>query len=145
MVMVALFVASLVIGVMVRTALLQQRQIVLNRDQVQAFWLAEAGLQLAARQASAPADQPGGAETNILWKWTPAGSETSQPPRKSGEVTIHISGEDDQRPTVVIADFPADSIHRVRARRELSLSPATGSPGTPPQPISALQPENRQP
>jgi len=109
MAMVALLVVSLVAGALVRSLLTAHRQSHRYADQLQAQWLAEAGLARAAAKLSADEAYQG-----EVWQ---ASLGTGQPAEAdSGQVTITV--EPTTKKITVEAVYPIDEHRRVLARCE---------------------------
>jgi Tfp pilus assembly protein PilX len=110
--MICLVVATLILGSLLKLALLRQRQAFHEQARLQAEWLAESGLERAAHRLAASADYAG--ETWAI----PAGA-----PGQLGEaaikITVHKSETQPTSRTVVVeAVYPVGSIPEVRRTRE---------------------------
>lgn len=116
--LICLLLVTVLTASLTRTALLQREQVLRDEFQLQAEWLAEAGIDRAAvRLRSEPAYT--GEE------WRPAADVGEIP---LGQVRIDVVREEsDSGPTLVrinvTADVPADVVDRVRVERK-SVVPA---------------------
>lgn len=135
LVMVGLLVVSLMLAVLVQSALRQQRQLRQDVYRVQSHWCAAAGLQRAAQQLAVDPHYPG--ET---WLLQPVAVANSVPQHAVAEVAIVVKVADGGRRQVVsTAVYPRDAPIRVQSVRSLWLSTETQVP------VSALVPENVSP
>jgi type II secretory pathway component PulK len=107
---VAFALAATILFYLLKTTLDQQRQMLLHRQEVQADWLAAAGIDRAIAQLKEFPDYTG--ET---WR-IPAEQLNNTTP---AEVVIKVKTSDlvNQRKITVQADYPADTIHRSRKTR----------------------------
>jgi type II secretory pathway component PulK len=106
-VMVALVVFATLCGVLVKLALVEQRQVRMQEWRVQAEWLAESGIERAAARLAASADYAG--ET-----WQVSTEETGS---AAGVVRIDIERVD-ARPNLRVVRVQADYLrHGVRSAR----------------------------
>jgi type II secretory pathway component PulK len=110
MAMVALLVVSLVAAALVQSLLAAHRQSHRYADQLQAQWLAEAGLARAVAKLNADAAYPG-----EVWQASLAPGEVNE--AEAGQVTIAV--EPATKKITVEAVYPTDEHRRVLARREL--------------------------
>jgi type II secretory pathway component PulK len=115
MALAALLAVTLVAGALVTSLLASHRQSKRYAAELQAQWMAEAGLERAAAQLARQSDYTG--ET-----WPAAISESEA---DTGQVTIRIepATETQPRKLIVEAIYPPDEHHRVLVRRERSLTP----------------------
>ncbi len=106
MAMVALLVVTLVAGALVRSLVASHRQSHRYADELQAQWLAEAGLARAAAKLQADANYPG-----EVWN-VPLGDNSDS--ADSGQVTISV--KDTTKRITVEAVYPTDEHRRVLVR-----------------------------
>jgi Tfp pilus assembly protein PilX len=111
----ALLAVTLVAGALVTSLLASHRQSKRYAAELQAQWLAEAGLARASAQLAREADYTG--ET---WPAAVSGSESD-----AGLVTIRIepATNSDPRKIIVEAIYPPHEHNRVLIRREQALTP----------------------
>jgi type II secretory pathway component PulK len=114
MAMVALLVVSLVAGALVRSLLAAHQQSHRYADQLQAQWLAEAGLARAATKLRAEASYQG-----EVWQVSLAPGEMNE--AESGQVTITV--EPATKKIAVEAIYPTAETRRVLVHRESVSSP----------------------
>jgi type II secretory pathway component PulK len=119
MAMVALLVVSLVAGALVRSLLTAYRQSHRYADQLQAQWLAEAGLARAAAKLSADASYQG-----EVWHASLAPGEENE--AESGQVTITV--EPATKKVTVESIYPIAETRRVLVHRESASSPTVSEP-----------------
>jgi Tfp pilus assembly protein PilX len=126
MALAALLAVTLVAAALVTSLVASHRKSKRYAAQLQAQWLAEAGLARAAVQVAANSDYAG--ET---WQ-APVGSAESD----TGQVTIRIepAAEAQPRRIVVEAIYPPHEHDRVLIRREYTLSPPPDSRTPNPEP-----------
>lgn len=101
---------------LVRTSLQSRDQALRRQDQTQAQWLVEAGIERAVAQLRQSAEYRG--ET---WK-LPADKLGG---RRDGEVRIELEAAEDNAndyQLTVVADYPAGSEHRIRARKTITIA-----------------------
>ena len=136
LVIVAIVIASMVAGSLAQMAIAQHRQIRLEQDRAQAFWLVASGVDRAlARLDRDP--QYAGEE----WGVDVAGASST----RRGTIVIRVTSDDintQRRRLEVVAEFPADTVHRARLRRKLAWTAAAQTAQTQSQPASAIFPEN---
>lgn len=115
----ALLAVTLVAGALVTSLLASHRQSKRYATELQAQWLAEAGLARAAAQLARQSDYTG--ET---WQQTVSGTESD-----AGQVTIRIEPATDAQPQriVVEAVYPLQEHNRVLIRREHIFPPTPDS------------------
>jgi type II secretory pathway component PulK len=114
MAMVALLVVTLVAGALVQTLLAAHRQSHRYADELQAQWLAEAGLARAAARLRADANYQGEVWSAPLAAATATLDEGS--PAETGTVTITVAP--DTKRITVEAVYPNDESRRVLVRRD---------------------------
>ena len=115
-VLVCMTIASVVVLNMLRTTIMEQRQLRTQRQHLQAERLAAAGLDRAVAQLQQSATYSG--ET-----WQIAAEELGG--ASAGSVTIRVEPINDrpqERTIAVQADYPDDPLHRVRKNRESSVT-----------------------
>jgi type II secretory pathway component PulK len=110
MAMVALLVVSLVAAALVQSLLAAHRQSHRYADQLQAQWLAEAGLARAVAKLNADAAYQG-----EVWQAPLTSGESGE--TSMGQVTITV--DPTTKEITVEAVYPTDEHRRVLARREL--------------------------
>lgn len=115
MAMVALLVVTLVAGALVRSLIATHRQSHRYADELQAQWLAEAGLARATAKLRAD-----GAYQGEIWQASVAPAMSSE--ADSGEVTIAVDPA--TKKITALAVYPTDEHRRVLVTRET----AGGSP-----------------
>ena len=109
-VMICLLVSSLIVGALLKLALMQSRQLVQEQRQMQAEWLADSGLERAASRLAT--DPNYGGET---WNIEP----DSIGGQDAGLVTIKVEKDRLQtqnRSVTIEAVYPADGPSQVRRR-----------------------------
>lgn len=114
-VLILLLAVMAIIGTLVCMLLAEHRQLRGHDDQLQAMWLAESGAQRASAQLARSADYSG--ET-----WTVSAEALGG--NRDGNVAIlvqNIEGEPDVRRVQVTADYPVDSVHRKRHRKQIKI------------------------
>jgi Tfp pilus assembly protein PilX len=104
-VLCCLMVAGVVVLNMLRSSIIEQRQLRAQRQHLQAERLAEAGLERAVAQLRQSSTYAG--ET-----WLIAAAELVEP----------INDRPQERTILVQADYPDDPLHRVRKTREASVT-----------------------
>jgi len=136
-VVLAIVIAAMVAATLTQTALTQRRQVQLERDRAQTFWLAESGLSRAVAELDRNPNYRG-----EDWRIDVPGPSESQP----GLVAIHITrnAETNQPRIDVTAEFPAGAVYRTRLHRELVLNLPNSHSNTG-RASSALSPENVAP
>ncbi len=119
MALVALLVVTLVAGALVQMLVAAHRQSRRYADELQAQWLAQAGLDRAAAKLRADGDYRGEV-WNVPLDNVPLDTEASaaaEPnPAQTGQVTITVDAA--AKRIAVEAVFPTDDLHRVLIRRE---------------------------
>lgn len=131
MAMVAIAVCGAIAVALVKLAVMQRSQFVVDQRQAQAEWYAEAGADLARAAIAESADYAG--ET-----WTINSTDNGR--ERSATVAVTIDRDAKPPRVVVVAEYPIGELRRSRSRRELPLPPPPGATA-----VSALQPENRLP
>jgi Tfp pilus assembly protein PilX len=106
--MVTMLVVVMIAGALVQLMLANHRQGRHHHSELQAQWLAAAGMARARAQLEGQADYPG--ET-----WRAPVHEARGDEPSTGQVTIKIEAD---RQIVVEAIYPQDEIHRVLVRLE---------------------------
>ena len=109
-VMICLLVSSLIVGALLKLALMQSRQLVQERCRVQAEWLADSGLERAASRLAADPNYGG-----EIWSIEPDGIGGQD----AGLVTIKVEKDRLQtqnRSVTIEAVYPADGPSQVRRR-----------------------------
>ena len=113
---VAVLLVSLIGAALLRLAVAHQRQVRREHSRLQADWLAEAGLSRAAARLAADPGYSG--ET---WEVPP----DDLGGRDAGVVTISIDRDADGAPAATaVAEFPRDTVSRVRATRRVPVGAA---------------------
>jgi hypothetical protein len=113
--LVCLAVVMIIGASLLRTVLLQQRQLEQEQQQLQALWLAESAVERAAARLRDSPDYRG--ETWEFASWAPS-------PGSSGVAVIRIeplAGDDARRQIVVEARYPQDGPHRVLQYRRIQV------------------------
>jgi Tfp pilus assembly protein PilX len=110
----ALLAVTLVAGALVKSLLLSHRQSKRYAEELQAQWLAEAGLARATAQLAASQDYTG--ET---WQAPVGGDE------EFGRVTIRIQPAEGEAPQKILVEavYPPREHDRILVTRELLLNP----------------------
>ncbi|MCI0360520.1 MAG: hypothetical protein L0211_18745 [Planctomycetaceae bacterium] len=116
MAMVALLVVTMIAGALVQALIAGHRQSRRYGDQLQAEWLADAGLARAALKLKGDSAYQG--ET-----WQAPVSMDAADAADAGQVTITVDPL--AKKIIVEAVYPADEFRRVLARREADLRPLT--------------------
>jgi hypothetical protein len=124
LVIIAIVVSSMVTATLAQMAIAQHRQMRHEQNRVQAFWLAESGLNRAAMKLNADPQYVG-----EEWR-VPVTAEETQ----TALVTIRVLPERIE----IAAEYPVDTVYRAQVRRELPR-PVTV---TEQSPRSAISPEN---
>jgi len=109
-VMICLLVSSLIVGALLKLALMQSRQLVQERCRVQAEWLADSGLERAASRLAADPNYGG-----EIWSIEP----DSIGGQEAGLITIKVEKDRVQtqnRSVTIEAVYPADGPSQVRRR-----------------------------
>jgi len=119
--LVCLVIVVAMLGVMLRAALLAQRQLHVERDRRQCELLLEAGLDRAARDLAQQADYRG-----EIWK-LPASEVLGT---AAGQVTIAVAHPADRQPLQisVTAEYPLGSEHSIRRSRTILVPSNTNQP-----------------
>ena len=119
MAMVARLVVTLVAGALVQTLIAAHRQSRRYADELQAQWLADAGMARARAKLKSDANYQGEVWTAPLGANVPATSVEAgadEPAADVGQVTITVDSASKQ--ITVVAVYPSDEHRRVQARRE---------------------------
>jgi hypothetical protein len=115
-VLVCLIVSGRLLASLLNAALLQDRQLTIEQYRAQSGWLAEAGLERAARRLALAPDYAG--ETWNLEAGYFGGSD-------SAVVVIRVEKEEtrsSRRKIVVEAVFPSGGTHRARLTRQATVN-----------------------
>ena len=107
-VMICLLVGSLIVGALLKLALLQSRQLVQEQARVQAEWLADSGLARAASQLAGDSDYAG--ET-----WTIPAADLAGHDGARVDIRVEKDPQQPQNRTVKIeAVYPAEGPNQVK-------------------------------
>ena len=121
--LLTLLVVGMATGAIVESLLAAHRQSRRYADQLQAAWLAEAGLARGQAQLAANQDYAG-----EIWPALVAADTADKSPRATGEVKIRLetvtsdAADSPRRKLVAEAIYPHHNIQRVLVRRELVLA-----------------------
>ena len=119
-VVVCLSVVTMMLGAMLKTTLLTQRQLRVERNLRQAEWLLQAGLERAAFRLAQEPDYQG--ET-----WQLDAAQIVGP--DAGQVTIEVTREfpDDIATVRVVAQYPLDSPYAIQRSHTFALAATNAS------------------